>query len=425
MSLIIDALKRAQQLRSNGAEGPPILKYPYPKKKRGRRFKKQWIPIGAGLISLCILFFVFFRPASSPLATQTNGTIVPMERKTPASVPEKGEPTEGLPYVGAALSGRPSSVSVAEKISSEPPKEVLSLPKDKDSLPTGQAPNPANGGTGTGQAGTQVPPNAKAVFSDRPSHPHPQREKKSVDIKTSFNKTSFNGKRGESLTKQVPPPLAAQKEDTPPKSVGVEQEGGKAGRLASDVLNHFNSGVTFYNQKEFSKAIQAYQKAIELDPNYVEAYNNLGIIYQMMGDVDRAFGAYQKATEISPRYEKGYNNLGILLLLKGRYEEALEAFQKVLAINPNNIESHINLGILFKKKGQWDEAIESYQKALAIEPLHRETHYNIALLYEQLENFELAISHYQQFIRLSSKSHSELVSRVQRHLNDLVKAKSR
>jgi len=382
MSLIIDALKRAQQLRLNGSEGSPILKVSYPKKKRGGRFKKRWIPVGAGLIGLCVVLFVFLRPASSPLATQTNKIIVPVERKPP--------------------------ISAAEKISSEPSKEVLSLTENREPPPMGQALNPAGAAnlTGSLQTGTQASPSAGAPLSGRPSHP--QREKKSSETKTSFMPS---------------PPLAAQKEETPPKPVGVEQNGGKGGTLASDVLNYFNSGVTFYNQKEYSKAIQAYQKVIELDPTYVEAYNNLGIIYQMMGDVERAFGTYQKATEINPRYEKGYNNLGILLLLKGRYEEALEAFQKALAINPNNIESHINLGILFMKKGQSDEAIESYQKALAIDPLHRETHYNIALLYEQLENFELAISHYQQFIQLSSKSHSELVSRVRRHLNALMKAK--
>lgn len=388
MSLIIDALKRAQQLRPDGSEGSPILNYSYPKKKRGGRFKKQWIPVGAGLISLCVVLFVFLRPASSPLATQTNEIIVPLERKSP--------------------------ISTAEKISSEPPKGAVSLPENRDSPPTGQALNPA----GSEQTGTQASPGAGAPLSGRPSHP--EREKKSAETKT-----SFVGKQGGSLSKQVPPPLprSAQKEEAPPKSVGVEQSFGKDSTVASDVLNYFNSGVTFYNQKEYSKAIQAYQKVIELDPTYVEAYNNLGIIYQMMGDVERAFGTYQKATEINPRYEKGYNNLGTLLLLKGRYEEALEAFRKALAINPNNIESHINLGILFMKKGQWDEAIESYQKALAIDPLHRETHYNIALLYEQLENLELAISHYQQFIQLSSKSNSELVSRVRRHLNVLMKAK--
>jgi tetratricopeptide (TPR) repeat protein len=330
-------------------------------------------------------------------------------------------------------------VSVAERISSEPPTDVAGPAKDEEPLRAGvsakddgpqanqtlnpadskteskKAENPDHGKTGSGQTRSQASLNAGATLSERPSHP--QEEKKPSET------VSSTEKKAGTLKKQPPPPPAAQKQDKPSKSIGVEQEGGKAGALASEVLNHFNLGVTFYNQREFAKAIQAYQKVIELDPAYVEAYNNLGIIYQMTGDVDRAFGAYQRATEINPRYEKGYNNLGILLLLKGRDEEALEAFRKALAINPNNIETHINLGTLFKKKGQWDEAIESYQKALAIDPHHRETHYNMALLYEQMEKLELAVGHYQEFIRLSSRSHPELVSRVHRHLNELMKAK--
>jgi Tfp pilus assembly protein PilF len=388
MSLIMDALKKAQQLRLKGSEKSPILKYPHPDKKRGRGSKKQWILIGAGLISLCILLFIFLKPASPPLAIQTNRVMVSMERKP--------------------------SVPVEEKISPEPPKEVTDLTKVKD---------PTEGLPYVGAAHISSPPHPKG---------------KNISPET---KPSLNEKEVESLIGQVPEeekiklrekmgqkkslpslPPAAQKEEPPSKSIGVEQEGGRGRTLTSDVLNHFNSGVHFYTQRELSKAIQAYQKVIELDPTYVEAYNNLGIIYQMVGDVDRAFRAYQKSTEINPRYEKGHNNLGILLFLNGRYEEAVEAFQKALAINSNNIESHINLGILFKKKGQGEKAIESYRKALAIDPLHKETHYNMALLYEQLENLELAVNHYQQFIRLSSKSHPELVVKVQRHLNALVEA---
>ena len=121
------------------------------------------------------------------------------------------------------------------------------------------------------------------------------------------------------------------KEKAPDKSVEVKPEGEKDRPFPSEVLTHFNLGVQHYNQREFLKAIQAYQKVIELDSTYIEAYNNLGIIYQEMGDFDKAFGAYQKSIEINPQYEKGYNNLGIILDLKGRNEEALEAFQKALA----------------------------------------------------------------------------------------------
>ena len=115
MSLIIDALKKTQQLRLNGSDGSPLLGYPSPNRTGGRSSKKPWIAVGAGLISLCILLFVFLRPASSPLATQTNEAIVRIERKP--------------------------SIPVAEKISSEPPKEALSLPKNEEPLPADLAAN--------------------------------------------------------------------------------------------------------------------------------------------------------------------------------------------------------------------------------------------------------------------------------------------
>ncbi len=388
MSLIIDALKKTQQLRLTGSEGSQLLGYPYPRKKDEKNSKKQWFVISAGLIGFCVLLFIFFRPASSPLATQTNGATVPIEKK---------------PFV-----------PVAEKTPSEPPWDASNLPGNEDPVLANQPPDLA----GSEQAALQEPFIAESVLIPRPSPPPAKKGSPAT-------KLPLVPKRREPPAEQSPPPLpsASLNEGAPSKSIGVEQEGGKGHALASDVLNHFNSGVSLYNQKEFSKAIQAYRSVIELDPTYVEAHNNLGIVYQTLGDLDGAFNAYQKSTEINPRYEKGYNNLGLLLMLQGRYEEALGAFQNALALNPNNVESHINLGILFKKRDQWEKAIESYQKALAIDPLHRETHYNIALLYEQLEKTELAIGHYRQFIQLSSASYPDLVMRVQKHLNGLMKEK--
>ena len=369
MSLIMDALKQAQQLRFKGSEGSPILKYPHPDKKRGRGSKKQWILIGAGLISLCIILLILLRPASSPLATQTNRAMVPMERKP--------------------------SVPVAEKIFQEPPKEVVSLAKDQPTLPQG----------------VKGSPETKPSFNEKRRESLIKQGNEEEKVKPSKNIVA---------QKSLPPlPPATQKEGVSSKSIGVEQEGEKDRTLTSDVLNYFNSGVTFYNQKEFSKAIQAYQKVIELDPAYVEAYNNLGIIYQEIGNFDKALEVYHKAIDINRRYEKTFNNLGILHFLNERYEESIEAFQKALAINPNNIESHINLGILFKKQGQMDQAIGSYQKALSLNPLHGETHYNMGLLYEHLEKWDLAIHHYQTFIELSLRTHPDLVAKVQRHLSYL------
>jgi superkiller protein 3 len=406
MSLIIDALKRAQQLRLKEPQATPILTYPSLNMKKGRASKKQWMLFGASLIIFCIILFFLLRPASPPLATQSYRAIVPREIK-------------------------PSPL-IAEKISLEPSVEVSNRRKDENPLPTGKDPDLI----GSGQAATPAPSNAAMALSDRPSSPI--LEKGSSLVKSSLNQKRRGSTVKEApqeetkplkriLTEEISPPLPfpTHQEEVSSKSIEVEQEGGKGPTVTLEVIDHFNSGVLFLNQREFSKAIQAYQKVIELDPSFVEAYNNLGIAYQMIGEIDKAFEAYERTTKINPNYEKGYNNLGTLFFLEGRYAEALETFQKALAINSNNIESHINLGILFKKKGQLEKAIECYHTALTIDPFHKETYYNIALLYEEMEKWELAISHYRQFIQIAQKSYPELVSKVQRHLNELTQIKNK
>lgn len=211
--------------------------------------------------------------------------------------------------------------------------------------------------------------------------------------------------------------------DNSAKSIEVERESDDGRPIGSEVVIHFNQGVDFQRRRENLKAIQSYQKVVQLDPTYTEAYNNLGIVYQEIGEFDKALQTYQRAIEINPRYEKTFNNLGILLLLKGHHEESIEVFQKALAINPDNVETHINLGILYKKQGKTDKAIECYQRGLSLNPLIGETHYNIGLFHEQLGNYDLAIIHYQIFIQLSSKTYPDLTSRVQRHINYLISIK--
>ncbi len=435
MSLIMDALKKAQQLRLKEPKGTPLPSSPLPANKKSLRgLGKQWIVIGVGLFSLIIFFFIFWRLFSPPSTSIPIRTAVRIEKKPPApiedkkpQVPSKGTLSPSKDTLSPQLIEGPKDIlssskdaprvlketaSLSEKTPSVSkdilsPKDVLSPPKDKE---------PAEG-----------LPYVGAALSGRPSSPRGEKEspEPKPSIKEKREAPPIKQMVAEQKVKQTIPPLppASLKEKAPAKSIEVKPESEKDRPFSSEILTQFNLGVKFYNQREFLKAIQAYQKVIELDSTYVEAYNNLGIVYQEMGDIDRAFGAYQKSIEINPQYEKGYNNLGIILYLKGHNEEAIEAFQKALTINSNNIESHINLGVLFKKQGQLNKAIESYQKAIEINPLHKEIHYNIALLYEQLENVELAIRHYQQFIKLSSPSYSELVSRVQRHMEYLMKTK--
>lgn len=380
----MDALKRAQQLRLKEFKGAPFHR-PQLKNKAGlTSWGRMGRIIGAGLVCLFILLFVLWRLGPSPLITQPNQVVAVIKNKP--SIPMTKKPTQ-----------EPSKDILSQpKDILRQPKEILSLPKDH--------PSPL-----------QV---EKSPMKREPSI-EKKREEPSMTQRAQEKVVGVQPDKKGAIEKSLTSAPPSEKEQVTAASIDVKKEEDKYRTLMSDVLTHFNSGIYFHDRREFSKAIQAYQKVIELDPAYVEAYNNLGILYYEMGDFDRAFGAYQKSVEINPQYEKGFNNLGILLFSKGRHEEAKEAFEKALAINSNNIETHLNLGILFRRQGQSEKAIESYQKALAINPLQGEIHYNIAGLYEELGNFDLAIAHYQKFIQLSSRSHPGLALKVQERLDYL------
>lgn len=402
MSLIMDALKKAQQLR---LKEPKQISFPAHSPSGHKTILRalgiRWIFVSMALLAAFSLIFFgrLFYP-SSP--SKPIGTPARLENKpAPPTAKEKHRDLSKEVLAPEFVEGLKDARSLPKDVPGLP-RDALSLSKDVPglkqaalSLPKGIKP----------EVGPSISSKAENVAKDNP----PMKEKKEEPpIKN---------------TEPFPSP-APPKEQAPAKPIEVKQEAEKGRSPDPDILSHFNLGVQSYNQREFSKAIQAYKRVIELDPTYIEAYNNLGIIYQQIRDFDKALGAYQKSIEINPQYEKGYNNLGIIFYLRGQHEEALGAFQKALDINGRNIESHINLGVLYKKQGQLNKAIESYRKALDINPLHRESHFNIALLYEEMKNVELAIDHYQQFIMLSSASGSDLVPKVQRRVEDLIKSRS-
>jgi Flp pilus assembly protein TadD len=376
MSLIIDALRKAQHLRLKDTRGVPFFKSQSPpnEKRRTELGKRRLFPILCLIGLILILWIVVWNPFSSH-----------QERK---------------PLLSVALSEKnKSSILVTEKKPEAPAKALRSsLQEAEKPLFSSESPETK-----------REEPLLKPV----------QKERK-VKISKPMRR-SIIGKSFLPSEEASPQPLkrSPPSKEAPHTPADETQEVLKPPSPSAEILLLFNQGVLYQNQKETAKAIQTYQRVIELDSTYFEAYNNLGLLYQELGDFDRAIQAYQKSIEINPRYEKAFNNLGILFYLKDRYEEALESFQKAIALHPGNMESYLNLGILLKKQGQGDKAMDSFQKALAINPISGETHYNIALLYEQINQIGLAIDHYQKFIQLSARTHPVLVSKVQRHLDAL------
>ena len=134
------------------------------------------------------------------------------------------------------------------------------------------------------------------------------------------------------------------------------------------------------DQGKLEEAIEAYNKALAIKPDYAEAYSNMGIALKDQGKLEEAIEAYNKALAIKPDYAEAYNNMGNALKDQGKLEEAIEAYNKALAIKPDYAEAYNNMGNALKDQGKLEEAIEAYNKALAIKPDYAEAHMNLSFL---------------------------------------------
>ena len=103
-----------------------------------------------------------------------------------------------------------------------------------------------------------------------------------------------------------------------------------------------------FNEKDKSTKIELYTQAIELKPDYYQAYNNRGVAKMETGDNDGALKDYNKVVELKPDYYKVYNNRGNVKKANGDYEEALADYNKAIELKPDYALCYNNRAKLFR-----------------------------------------------------------------------------
>jgi predicted O-linked N-acetylglucosamine transferase (SPINDLY family) len=159
-------------------------------------------------------------------------------------------------------------------------------------------------------------------------------------------------------------------------------------------------GIVLQGQKKLEEAIEAYNKALALQPDYAEVYNNMSNAFKKQGKLEEAIEACNKALAIKPDYADAYNNMGIVLQGQKKLEEAIEAYNKALALQPDYAEAYNNMSNAFKKQGKLEEAIEACNKALAIKPDYAGAYNNMGIALQEQCKLEEAMEAYKKALAL-------------------------
>lgn len=131
----------------------------------------------------------------------------------------------------------------------------------------------------------------------------------------------------------------------------------------------FDKGVILQKSGHLDRAAHFYKRSIDFKPT-AQAHTFLGWIYSLKGNYDAAIDECLKAVELDADYGNPYNDIGAYMLQQNRYDEAKEWLAKALAAPnyENYCYPNLNLGRIYEFKGEWENARNFYRRALKENP---------------------------------------------------------
>lgn len=146
----------------------------------------------------------------------------------------------------------------------------------------------------------------------------------------------------------------------------MNEEKQKSKELASEF---FKQAYHLQMNGLLDRAITFYKRSIEFHPS-AQAYTFLAWTYSLKGLLNRAIEHCQIAIQIDPNYGNAYNDIGAYLLTQKKLDNAIPWFEKALKVNNylNYCYPYLNLGKIYEMKGRWDLALDYYSNAIQENP---------------------------------------------------------
>jgi tetratricopeptide (TPR) repeat protein len=129
--------------------------------------------------------------------------------------------------------------------------------------------------------------------------------------------------------------------------------------------------------------------------------------------VEAAIQAYRKALELNPEAAGALVNLGTICYRQHKFTEAEKYYTEAVAADPDYPLAQFNLGNLYDEQGRVGEAFEHYRKALRLNPGYADAHFNIALLCERTGDALKAVHHWKTYLKLDSSGQWADIARRQ------------
>jgi predicted O-linked N-acetylglucosamine transferase (SPINDLY family) len=166
---------------------------------------------------------------------------------------------------------------------------------------------------------------------------------------------------------------------------------------------NFSFALLCTAQGRLQEAIDAYCHAITLQPDFIDAYINLGSVVLSLGQHEEAMALYRQAIAIRPENAMAHGNLGKALQDNGQLDEAIDMYRAAIALQPDNANVFMNYGAALLERQAWDDSVTVTRHAIELQPDSAMTHANLGTALLRLGRYEEALAACRQAMALQPR----------------------
>jgi tetratricopeptide (TPR) repeat protein len=166
-------------------------------------------------------------------------------------------------------------------------------------------------------------------------------------------------------------------------------------------------GAAYEQRKEYKKAVEAYQHAVVLDRDNLDAIRGLAENLLNDGQVDAALEQYKIIADANPEDAQTYIRISEIYRQQGKYDQALETLKKADSLAPDSAAVAYNMAAVYQAQGRYDDAIALLQDLLKKTDPNQADHTNRAIFLERLgvifrdqENYTAAVETFRKMLTL-------------------------
>jgi len=204
---------------------------------------------------------------------------------------------------------------------------------------------------------------------------------------------------GQSVNFAIPSERIAQLQIATPMSLSELVVASGRNKRAKAV-QYFRDGLSFLSKDDCEKALVSFEKAVESDTNYAEAWAQSGFCNEKLGKHAEALEASRRAVNLRPSAES-YFNIGLANFYLKQYKEAVDGYRQAIKLDPyNSADAYYALALVYRDWGKPDEEIQSYKQAIRLRPDYILAYERLGTRYLRSKKFAEAVEVFHQIATL-------------------------